>query len=177
MICLPSFRSAFVLAVTLMVMAEPANAQSDGQPTTLGQYGDWGAYTGTSGGRKVCFAMAQPSSSQTNPPNRPRDPIYLFISTRPAENVRNEVSVILGFAAKAGVDAAADIGGTKFALQTQSDNAWLKNPAEEARLTDAMRRGSELVVSAESRRGTRTTDRFSLKGLGQALDRVAQECR
>jgi invasion protein IalB len=177
MICLPSFRSASILAVTLMLMAEPANAQSDGQPTTLGQYGDWGAYTGTSGGRKVCFAMAQPSSSQTNPPNRPRDPIYLFISTRPAENVRNEVSIILGFAAKPGVDAAADISGTKFALQTQSDNAWLKNPTEEARMADAMRRGSELVVSAESRRGTRTTDRFSLKGLGQALDRVAQECR
>src|SRR5215218_7329218 len=127
-----------LLVVTALGSALPApqqaRAQGDEQPSLLAQYGDWNAYAGMSGGRKVCFAMAQPSSSQTNPPNRPRDPIYLFISTRPAENVRNEVSIILGFAAKPGVDAAADISGTKFALQTQSDNAWLKNPAEESRM-------------------------------------------
>jgi hypothetical protein len=50
----------------------------------IGQFGTWGAYTATPNGKKVCFALAKPSSSKTNPPNRPRDPSYAFISTRPA---------------------------------------------------------------------------------------------
>jgi hypothetical protein len=32
-------------------------------------------------------------------------------------------------------------------------------------------------VRGESSRGTKTTDVFSLKGISQALDRTAQECR
>ncbi|MGA7996040.1 MAG: Invasion associated locus B family protein, partial [Bradyrhizobium sp.] len=57
------------------------------EPTLIGQYGIWGAYTATPNGKKVCFALAKPSSSKTNPPNRPRDPAYAFVSTRPAEKV------------------------------------------------------------------------------------------
>src|SRR5580704_17497043 len=36
------------------------------KPTLLGQYGEWGAYTASPGGKKVCFAIAKPTSSQTN---------------------------------------------------------------------------------------------------------------
>ena len=149
----------------------------EGQPSLLGQYGDWGAYAGNSGGRKVCFALAKPASAQTNPPNRPRDPIYMFISTRPAENVRNEVSVIAGYSFKPNSEATLDIGGTKFALYTQADGAWVKNSSDEGRLVDSMRKSGDVVVKGVSGRGTETTDRYSLKGLAQALDRVGQECR
>jgi invasion protein IalB len=62
-------------------------------------------------------------------------------------------------------------------MYTQGDGAWIKNAADEARLVDAMRKGSDLVVKGVSGRGTQTTDTFSLKGLAQALDRAAQECR
>src|SRR5262249_61988033 len=62
---------------------QAAPAPGGGQPNLLGQYGDWGAYAAASGGGKVCYALATPSSTRTNPANRPRDPIYLFISTRP----------------------------------------------------------------------------------------------
>src|SRR5512146_2604430 len=48
------------------------------EPTLIGQFGSWGAYAATPGGRKICFALAKPSSSKTNPPNRPRDPAYVF---------------------------------------------------------------------------------------------------
>src|SRR5688572_21839450 len=40
------------------------------QATLLGQYGDWGAYTATPGGRKICFALSKPTSSVDTPPNR-----------------------------------------------------------------------------------------------------------
>src|SRR5215472_4885337 len=36
--------------------AAPAAPAGDAQPTLLGQYGDWGAYTASPGGNKVCFA-------------------------------------------------------------------------------------------------------------------------
>ena len=149
----------------------------EAQPTLLGQYGDWGAYSATPNGRKVCFSIARPKSSSTNPPNRPRDPAYVFISTRPAENVRNEVSVIIGYPFKPSSDATVEIGTTKFAMYTQNDGAWIKNVAEEARMVDAMRKGSDLTVKGVSGHGTESTDQYSLKGLSQALDRATQECK
>ncbi len=156
----------------------PQTAAVDGaQPTLLGQFGDWGAYTATAGGRKVCYALAKPASAQTSPANRPRDPAYMFVSTRPAENVRNEVSIVVGYPFKPASEASVDIGSAKYAMYTQNDGAWIKNAAEEARMVEAMRRGSEMVVSGESGRGTKSTDRYTLRGLAQALDRVAQECR
>ena len=152
-------------------------AAGGGAPTLLGQFGDWGAYTANSGGRTLCYAIAKPSSQATQPTGRPRDPAYVFIATRPTENVRNEVSIIVGYPFKPGFEATVDIGSAKYAMFTQNDGAWVKNPAEEARMVDAMRKGSDLVVSGESGKGTKSTDRYTLRGLGQALDRVAQECK
>ena len=151
-------------------------AGEDSQPTLLGTYGDWGAYTAAPGGKKVCFALAKPKTSKTEPAGRKRDPAYIFISTRPAENVKNEVSVIIGYPFKPSSDATAEIGTAKFAMYTQNDGAWIKNVAEEARMIEAMRKGSDLTVKGASGRGTASTDQFSLKGLAQALDRADQEC-
>jgi len=172
---IPMIAAAFGMAFAIA----PARAQTS--PTAgaqlLGQYGEWGAYTASPGGKKVCFALAKPTSSSTNPPNRPRDRAWLFVSTRPAEKVKDEISVIIGYPFKANSAASAEIGGATFAMYTQKDGAWIKNAAEEARLVETMRKGAELIVRGESGRGTKTTDVFSLKGLSQALDRSAQECR
>ena len=156
----------------------PAAAVAGGaQPKLLGQYGDWGAYTASPGGKKICFAIAKPTSSQTLPPNRPRNPIYIFISTRPADKVTNEVSIIIGYPFKPASEASAQIGSTTFALYTQQDGAWIKNAAEEAQMVDAMRSGDSAVIKGVSAKGTQTTDTFTLKGIAQALDRTAQECK
>ena len=168
--------AAPAVLVAVLGFACVAMAQGD-QPTLLGQYGDWSAYTAAPAGKKVCFALAKPKSSQTVPPGRNRDPAYLFISTRPAENVRNEVSIIIGYPFKPSTEASAEIGTTKFAMYTQNDGAWIKNVAEEARMIDAMRKGADLTVKGVSGRGTQSTDQYSLKGLGQALDRAEQECK
>jgi hypothetical protein len=83
----------------------------------------------------------------------------------------------MGYPFKSGGEATVDIGSAKYAMYTQGDGAWIKNAAEEARMVDTMRKGSDMVVTGESAGGTKSTDRYSLKGLSQALDRVAQECR
>jgi invasion protein IalB len=155
----------------------PAAAPGGAQPALLGQYADWGAFAATSGGGKVCYALATPASTRTNPPNRPRDPVYLFISTRPAENVHNEVSVIIGYQLKPDSEVNVEIGTNKFVMYTKADGAWISNAAEEARMVETMRKSADLVVTGTSVRGTQSTDRYSLKGLSQALDRTAKECK
>ena len=157
--------------------ATAAAPAGDTQPPLLGQYGDWGAYSATPGGAKVCFALAKPKTSKTEPVGRKRDQAYVFISTRPAENVKHEVSVIIGYPFKTSSDATAEVGTAKFAMYTQNDGAWIKNVAEEARMVDAMRKGADLTVKGTSGRGTQSTDQYSLKGLAQALDRADQECK
>ncbi len=169
------------LALPSLALAQarpPANPTA--QATLLGQYGDWGAYTATPGGQKVCFALAKPSSQVDNPPNRrtAANPVYLFISTRPAEKVSNEISVLVtGYVFKPNSEASVAVGGTNFAMYTQNDGAWVKNAAEEAKLIDTMRKAGDVAIKATTSRGTQTTDTFSLKGISQAVDRAAQECR
>jgi hypothetical protein len=159
--------------------AAPAvTASSGGEATLLGQYGDWGAYTASPGGNKICFALAKPKIAKTEPPGRSRDQSYLFISSRPAENIKNEVSVVIGYPFKSSSDATAEIAGAKFAMYTQNDGAWIKNVTEEARMVDAMRKAAaDLTVKGTSGRGTQSTDQYSLKGLAQALDKIEQECK
>jgi invasion protein IalB len=147
------------------------------QPTLLGQYGDWGAYTASPAGKKLCFALAKPVKATTNPPNRPRDPSYMFISSRPAEKVKDEVSLVIGYGFKPATDATLDVAGSQFAMYTQNDGAWIKNAADEGKLVETLRRGTDAVVKGTSARGTATTDTYSLKGLAQALDKVGQECK
>jgi invasion protein IalB len=147
------------------------------EPTLLGQYGDWGAYTATPAGAKICFVIAKPKVSKTEPAGRKRDQAWLFVSSRPKENVKHEISVMIGYPFKTTSDATAEIGEAKYAMYTQNDGAWFKSAAEEARLVDAMRKASDITVKGTSGRGTASIDQFSLKGLPQALDKIDQECR
>jgi hypothetical protein len=159
-------------------VAGPAAAVAGAaKPTLLGQYGDWGAYTASPGGKKICFAIARPTSSATEPPGKPRNPSYMFISSRPAEKVINEISIVIGYSFKPSSEATAEVGSASFALYTQQDGAWIKNAQEEAHVIDAMRAGQSAIVKGVSSKGTKSIDTFSLKGLSQALDRTDQECK
>ncbi len=156
---------------------KPAKPDPTEQALLLGQFDAWGAYKATPGGKKICFALSKPTSAVTDPVGRNRDPSYAFVSTRPSEKVKNEVSMIVGYPQKPGVDATATIGSASYVMYTQNDGAWVKNAAEEAQMVETMRKGVELVIKSVSTHGTKTTDTYSLKGLSQALDKVADECK
>lgn len=168
--------SAAVVPDAALAQAKKKTDPSE-QAVLLGQFGDWGAYTASPGGKKVCFALSKPTKAATEPAGRNRDASYAFISTRPAEKVKNEVSVIVGYPQKPSHDATATVGSANYVMYTQNDGAWVKNAAEEAQMVETMRKGADLVVKSESARGTKTTDTFSLKGIAQALDKVAEECK
>jgi hypothetical protein len=147
-----------------------------GKPEQLGAYGEWGAYLAQGGKDKTCYALGQPKDRQ--PKTKLKDTsAYIFISTRPGENVRNEVAINLGYGTKDGSAATAEIDGDAWELVTKGTNAWVKDQAREKEFVGALRGGSKLVVKASSSKGTSTTDTYALKGLSDALARVAQECK
>ena len=65
------------------------------KPALVASFGDWNVFVGQAGKGRICYTLAQPKSRE--PSSLKRDPGYAFISDRPAEGVRNEVSFIMGF--------------------------------------------------------------------------------
>jgi invasion protein IalB len=152
---------------------KPAASPAPGRPSQLGLYGDWGVYFAEGEKSKTCYALATPKDRA--PAGLNRDPAYVFISSRPGENVRQEVSVTMGFPLKED-GAHAEISGSNFALIAKGTNAWIKNMAEEPHFIEALKKGSKLIVKAASTKGNVTTDSYSLAGLSQALERLEKEC-
>jgi hypothetical protein len=147
-----------------------------GKPEQLATFGDWGAYLAQAGKDKTCYALGQPKSRE--PKAKLKDTsAYIFISSRPGEGVRNEVAINLGYPTKDGSSASAAIDGDDWDLITKGTNAWVKDQSKEKEFVGALRGGSKLVVKAASGKGTSTTDTYQLKGLSDALARVAQECK
>ena len=177
MTILPRIIISLLAAAGVCASAAAQDKPAGAQPVLLGQFGDWGAYKAKSGGKDVCFALSKPKTAVTDPPGRNRGDIYMFVSSRPAEKVKNEISVVVGYPQRANVDATAEIDSANFAMYTQEDGAWIKNAAEEAKMIEAMRKGQSLVIKSISTRGTKTTDTYSLSGVAQALDKVDAECK
>ncbi|MEM7566093.1 MAG: invasion associated locus B family protein [Pseudomonadota bacterium] len=159
-------------------------AKADAQavtPVQVGEFRDWGAFTYNGPRGKVCFAHTQPKSYVTEPAGRSRDPAHFFVTNRPGENVRGEVSVIVGFPHSENERARVAIGSNGFNLITNNDDAnvggaWIEDQAQEAQLIQAMRAGVDMTVVSTSTRGTKVTDTYSLRGISAALDKINAEC-
>lgn len=152
--------------------AAPASAPN--QPATLGTFGNWGAFASDTPKGRVCYALSQPK--ERLPANLNRDPAYLFVSTRPSENVRNEVSFVLGFPPKDGVDGQLTVGKTNYVIKTQGPTAWLKTPAEDAALVELLKKTPNISLKITSKRGNLLTDNYVTNGLTQALEQVKKAC-
>src|SRR5262249_50097474 len=138
------------------------------------QYDNWGAYWAAPDGRKICFVAAQPNGAQSN---RGRKTACLFISSRPHEKVKEEISIVASSPYRTHSDATAAAGGKTFMMVTSADGAWMKNTGDESKLIESMRKGGDLVLKGTTDRGLQSTDIYSMKGLAQALDRMARECK
>jgi len=181
------------------VTAKKADKDKDAaKPALVASYGDWSVFQSQAGKSHICYTLAQPK--ERSPADLKRDPAYAFISERPAERVRNEVSFILGFEV-GGAPAPADpkdkkksadakdkkekndpisptavIGDAEFDLLPKGNNLWVKNAAQESQLIDEMRKGSKLTIKAASKKGNVTVDSYSLAGFSQAIDRALKDC-
>jgi hypothetical protein len=155
--------------------AKTAAKPQGNEPVQLGTFGEWGAYAAQSGKAKTCYALGKPRDRQ--PAKLKRDPAYIFISDRPGEGVKNEVSIVMGFDVKPDSSPSAEIGSNQFEMAPKGANLWVKNAARESQFVEALRRGQRLVVKAASKKGNVTTDTYALTGLAPALDRIGKECQ
>jgi hypothetical protein len=172
------------------------------KPSLVATFGDWNVFVGQVGKGRICYTLAQPKSRE--PASLTRDPGYAFISDRPSEGVRNEVSFIMGFDvsggdtaesktdakpgekpsksdAKSKTSAAAAapvalVDQASFEMLPKGGNLWVKNAAKESALIAEMRKGVKLVIKAASLRGHQSIDTYSLGGFAQAMDRLQKEC-
>src|SRR5215813_11391800 len=139
------FGAAAAVVFGALLLAAPARAEA---PTLMGSSKSWYVYSVGADATRVCYALSQPTT--TLPKGARRDPIYVIISTWPGRGVRNEPSVVPGYPYKDGSTVEIAVGTDKFTLFTQTTGtaggAWIKAPAEEARLIDAMKRGVSMVI-------------------------------
>ncbi|MDZ4739547.1 MAG: hypothetical protein SGJ03_06560 [Alphaproteobacteria bacterium] len=151
----------------------PSLAQTG--PSLLGTFDDWEAYKSTDGRGAVCYAISSPKAKE--PASAKRDPIYFLITTWPKASIAHEPSVIIGYQFKDASKATIQVGSDKFEFFTKADAAWMPTGPDEQRLITGMRTASELTVKGFSKRGTLTTDTYSLKGISAALDKAAEGCK
>ncbi len=171
------------------------------KPSLVATFGDWNVFVGEVGKGRICYTLAQPKSRE--PANLTRDPGYAFISDRPSEGVRNEVSFIMGFDVSGGDTAESNaeakpgekpsksegksktsaasapvalVDQTSFEMLPKGGNLWVKNAAKESALIAEMRKGAKLVLKAASLRGHQSIDTYSLGGFAQAMERLQKEC-
>lgn len=143
-----------------------------GTPALVAQFGDWGVYVNKTA--RTCFALTQPKDRQ--PANVKRDPAYFFVTTRPNDKLVNEISIMAGFALKEDAAVVVASGGANYTMFVKGNGLWIKEPADEAKLLDALTKDKEVTLKLTPAKGAVTTDRYSLLGLPQALERVAKEC-
>ena len=173
-LALPAHARSHHRAAPAPVAEKAAPAADPAKPTLVGSFGDWGAYA-TQGKSRVCYALGKPKDR--SPAALKKEQAYVFISNRPSEGVKNEISVIMGVPLKEAADARAEVGSSTFDLVAKGQNAWVKNAADESRFIDAMKHGGKLIVKGTLIKGGVATDSYSLAGLAQALDRVVKDCR
>ncbi|PWC36652.1 hypothetical protein TSO352_15160 [Azospirillum sp. TSO35-2] len=153
------------------LLAAPAAAAD---PRHLGTFKDWNAFAFEENGRKVCYMSSQPKKS--DPAKAKRGDVYALVTHRPAEKTLDVVSIIVGYPFKKGSDGDVTIDGKAFKLFTDGETAWARDPETDRAVTAALRNGKQMVVKGVSGRGTKTTDTYSLDGVGQAYDAINEAC-
>ncbi len=164
LLCCAGF--AFVL---LALSAHGAKAAS-----LIKVYKDWSVFSHEDKPKKICFAASQPKRALPKGVNR--DPIYFYVSAWPDDGIKSEVSIRLGYPIRTKVPVRVTIGNEEFILFAKGDKAFVNDATDELKLIDAMKKGSSMTVQATSKRGTRTSDSYSLLGISDALKGLRSAC-
>lgn len=161
-----------ILAAAMIIAASPAYAQT---AKLLETFRDWQVFVHEANDEKVCFAASAPKDKEPKGVNR--GSVFMYLTTWQKDNVRNELSVKVGYTFKPESTPVVSVGSETFELYSKDDKAFMRDPAEERKLLDAMRKGVTLTMSGLSSRGTKTEDSYSLLGLTAALGHIEKACQ
>jgi hypothetical protein len=154
----------------LLVVTSPGYAQDH---KSLGEFGDWQAYTYQQGGGERCTMASKPLKDEGD--YSKRGPIWAFVMHRPKEGATGEVGFQMGYPIKEGSLVKLEIGGAKFDLYTSGEGAYAWRE-DEPRIVQTMRAGATMTVTGTSTRGTVTKDIYSLTGFTAANETINKAC-
>jgi hypothetical protein len=164
-------RTVFAFAAALALGANgvafgaaPAMAQA---PNRISQNKAWGSYNFKGQEGTLCYILSIPT--QKTPPDRDHGDVFFTLTSHPGQTGSLEPQFMVGYAFRDDSKVSVEIDAKKFQMFTKGNNAWLENPAEEGAVVEAMKTGKSMVLTAESRRGTKTVYTFLLGGVSASL--------
>ena len=149
-----------------------SNAEENLKST--GKFKDWESFVLLQEGNKICFAQSIPVIRA--PKKLKRDPSRLFVSFRPAENIKNEVSVTNGYDFKLKAPITAKSGKKSYDLFSKGRFAWVVDNKDEAKLISTMKKASRLMIIGNTNKGDQTTDHYSMMGFTKAYNTAKKSC-
>jgi len=139
-----------------------------------GKFKDWETFVLKKEGDKICFAQSKPVVRA--PKKLKREPSRLFVSFRPNENIKNEISVTNGYEFKPKAPVAAKSGKKSYDLFSKGRFAWLVDNKDEAKLLITMKKASRLMIIGNTDKGDQTTDHYSMMGFTKAYNTAKKNC-
>ena len=166
----------FVWAAALvgLLVGTETSLAAETTPKAIATYRDWNVFQLQDGDETVCFAVSEPKDK--SPKNVRHGDVFFLISTWKSGAAQDQPSFMAGYALKERSKPSIRIGSDKFAMYASENEAFIEKKEDEERLIAAMRRGSRMLISATSARGTATSYEVSLLGVSAALDRVEKGC-
>lgn len=159
------------LAVTALLA--PGLAQA-AEPKLVGTYSDWEVYSKAEGNETICYALAEAKSKA--PSNVKHGDIYFMVANWKSGAASEQPSLLTGYSLKVSSPPSARVGSAKYPMYVAQNEGFIMDNSQERKLVKAMRRGSNMRISAVSQRGTATNYEFSLKGVTAALKKAKSVC-
>ena len=141
---------------------------------STGKHKDWESFVLSKDGNKICYAQSIPVIRA--PKKLKRDPSRLFVSFRPAENIKNEVSVTNGYEFKLKTPVEAKSGKKTYDLFSKGRFAWVVDEKDEQKLISTMKKASRLMILGNTEKGDQTTDHYSMMGFTKAYNTAKKSC-
>ena len=141
---------------------------------SIGKFKDWESFVLSQNGNKICFAQSIPVVRA--PKKLKREPSRLFVSFRPAENIKNEVSVTNGYEFKIKAPVTAKSGKKNYDLFSKGKFAWVVDDQDEKKLIVTMKKASRLMIIGNTQKGDQTTDHYSMMGFTKAYNTARKSC-
>ena len=141
---------------------------------SIGKFKDWESFILSQEGNKVCFAQSVPVVRA--PKKLKREPSRLFVSFRPGENIKNEVSVTNGYEFKLKAPVTAKSGKKSYDLFSKGKFAWVVDDDDEKKLIRTMKKASRLMIIGSTQKGDQTTDHYSMMGFTKAYNTAKKSC-